>query len=358
MAGKTIKLVLICFFLVMTSSISMGMVINCEACLVFVCEQWLSKACLIFVVHTFLKHFFSVFDLMLTLNWKQVKENWTEIKVDLAWTGTGLLMIVAGIKIKFLGLSQIAAMADILKELIPSLIGLWTVRSCKFHRNQCQDIRLLEKSSLASDSARTTFSFLENIIKGKKETMKKHSKGNQKSSCFFEQILKNHFEKEKITASHHSKLVILFPEGREGQNNAHALAGGVEDILGRSKEKEKGSQHALINENISYEYYASSGGHRRAQLEVLKFFRDKTKFDVIYVAIIEIRLLRTFYQMLSSPCVDFRWENFQMQFNVFRRRLTRLLDEDEGCRGRWEMLHYTEEQGAFTQAIKELLQQS
>ena len=132
------------------------------------------------------------------------------------------------------------------------------------------------------------------------------SMGNQKSSCFFEQILKNHFEKEKITASHHSKLVLLFPEGREGQDNAHALAGGMEDILGRSKEKEKGSQHALINENISYEYFASSGGHRRAQLEVLKFFRDKTKFDVIYVAISEIRLLRTFYQMLSSPCVDFR----------------------------------------------------
>ena len=276
-------------FLVMTG-ISMGMV---------TIEQLFLKACLLFVAHTFLKHIFSLLDPTLKLNW-------TQIKVDLAWKGAWPLMIIAGVKINFLGTPLSTEVADILTELSFILIALYIVRHRRLHRNHCQDIRLLERNSLASDSARTTFSFLENIIKGKKDTMKQRNLGNLKSSCFFEQILENHFEKEKITALRYPKLVLLFPEGREGQENEHALGGGVESILGRAQEKVEGSKHTLTNESISYEYYASSGRHRRAQLEVLKIFRNKATFDSIYVAISEIRLLRTFYQMLSSPCIDFR----------------------------------------------------
>ena len=322
MNGKTIKIVL-GSFLVMTS-VSMGLV---------TCEQWSSKVCLVFLAHTFLKHIFSIsksmFDPRLILNWKEIRE-------DFAWKGVVLLMVVTGVKIKLLGVPLLTAVADILTELCLILVALCMVRYCRLHRNHCQDIRLMEKRSLASDSARTTFSFLENIIKGKKETMKRPSTDN------FEKILEKHFEKEKIKALPHPKLVMLFPEGRKGQGNGHAL-GSVEDIL--RKEKEEGSEHTLTRENISYEYYAPAGRHRTAQLEVLKF---RNKDDLIYMAISENRLLRSFYEMLSSPCVDFRyicssescsvdiprWENFQMQFHIYRRELARLLDEDEGCRGR------------------------
>ena len=272
---NTIKLVL-GSFLVMTS-ISMDMV---------TCEQLFSKACLLYVVHTFLKHIFSVFDPKHSLNW-------ADVKVDLAWKGAGVLMLSWGVKI-CLGVPQNTALRDILTELSPMLLALLMMRYFKLHRNQSQDLRLMERGSLASDSARTTFSFLENVIKGKKETMKKPSTKN------FEKILEEHFEKEKIKALHHPKLVILFPEGRAGQDNKHAL-GSVEDIL--HKEKEEGSEHTLTRECISYEYFASSGRHRRAQLEVLKF---RNKGDMIYVAISENRLLRTFYQMLSDPSIDFR----------------------------------------------------
>ena len=117
----------------------------------------------------------------------------------------------------------------------------------------------------------------------------------------FEKIMEKFFEREKIEARCHPKLVLLLPEGRKGQGNGHAL-GSVEDIL--RKEKEEGSEHTLTRENISYEYYAPAGRHRTAQLEVLKF---RNKDDLIYMAISEDRLLRSFYKMLSSPCVDFRY---------------------------------------------------
>jgi len=315
-------------FLVMTS-ISMGLITF---------EQWFSKACFLYGVHNFLKHIFSFCD-------PKHELNWTNIKVDLAWKGAGVLILAWSVKIS-LGLPQNTALRDILMELCPILFALGMMRYFKLHRNQSQDLRLMGRCSLAPDSARTTFSFLENVIKGKKATMKKPSTKN------FEKILEEHFEKEKIKAQYHPQLVILFPEGRDGQGNKHAL-GSVEDIL--YKEKEEGSEHTLTKESISYEYFASSGRHRRAQLEVLKF---RNKGDVIYVAISENRLLKTFYQMLFEPCIDFRWENFQMQFNIYRRELARLLDEDESCREKWEMVHYTEEQGAFTQAVMELLQRA
>ena len=314
MNGKTIKIVL-GSFLVMTS-VSMGLV---------TWEQWFSKACLVFVAHTFTKHIFFI-----------SKLNWKEIREDFAWKGVWLSMVVTGVKMKLLGVPQLTAGVDILIELCLILIALCMVRYCRLHSNHCQDIRLMERRSLAPDSARTTFSFLENVIKGKKETMKNPSTDG------FEKLMEKFFEREKIEARCHPKLVLLLPEGRKGQGNGHAL-GSVEDIL--RKEKEEGSEHTLTKENISYEYYASAGRHRRVQLEVLKF---RNKGDMIYMVISEDRLLRSFYEMLSSPCVDFRyicssescsvdiprWENFQMQFHIYRRELARLLDEDEGCHGR------------------------
>ena len=337
MNGKTIKLVL-GSFLVMTS-ISMGKV---------TCEQWFSKASMVFVAHTFLKHtFFNIFDPKQNMNnWTEIsgklKLNCKEIKLDFHWKCVWVSTLVWLIKICH-GTPRSTALAEILTELSLILIALSMVRFLRLHRNHCQDIRLLKKSSLAPDSARTTFSFLENIIKGKKETMKKRLSTSLKNKSFFEQIFEEHFEREKIKkVPPHPKLVLLFPEGRQEQENGHAL-GSVEDIL--HKEKEEGSEHILTREKISYQYEASSGMHRTAQLEVLKIIING---DTIYMAIAEIRGLKTFYNMLAEPCIDFRsgslsgvflfdiprWENFQMQFHIYRRELARLLDEDEGCRGR------------------------
>jgi len=175
MDKNTIKLVL-GSFLVMTS-ISMGLI---------TCEKLFSKACFLYAVHNFLKHIFSFCHAKHELNW-------TDIKVDLAWKGAGVLILAWGVKMS-LGVAQNTALRDILSELCPMLFALGMVRYFKLHRNQSQDLILMGRCSLAPDSARTTFSFLENVIKGKKATMKKPSAKN------FEKILEEHFEKEKIKA--------------------------------------------------------------------------------------------------------------------------------------------------------------
>ena len=161
----------------------------------------------------------------------------------------------------------------------------------------------MERSSLASDSARTTFSYLENIIKGKEDTMATSDKKNVEKGCFFEKKLKEHFEKEKITNGIvFPKLVLLFPENKDNYDNKKAL-GSVLDIL--QKERQDGSKHTLDSEKISYQYYAKANRIRQAQLEVIKF---RTEEGLVYLTVSENRLLNTFYCMMSEPCINFGLE--------------------------------------------------
>ena len=161
----------------------------------------------------------------------------------------------------------------------------------------------MERGSLASDSARTTFSYLENIIKGKEDTMAVSDMKSIEKGCFFEKKLKEHFEKEKITnGTVFPKLVLLFPESKDNYDNGKAL-GSVLDIL--QKERQDGSKHTLDSEKITYQYYAKANRIRQAQLEVIKF---RTEEGLVYLTVSENRLLNTFYCMLSEPCINFGLE--------------------------------------------------
>ena len=282
MDSSAVKLAL-ASFLMMTST-SMGIV---------TCEQWFSKISLLFVAHTIVKHLFAAIGPKVTFNWKEFRE-------DFAWKCVGGMMAVTWAE-TFVGTPQDIAVTNMLTELCLILCALSMVRYTKLHKTHSQDLRLLERGSLASVSARTTFSFLENIIKGKKDTMTSQGKKNGNEECFFGQILKNYLYKERIVASHYPKLLLLFPECKTGPGGGEAF-GSVEDIL--HKEKEEGAEHTLTKDKIKYEYQASSGMKRTSQLEVLKW---QIKHDVIYLVISENRILKTFYQMLSEPSVDFRF---------------------------------------------------
>ena len=112
--------------------------------------------------------------------------------------------------------------------------------------------------------------------------------------------------------------------------------------------RERESEAFILGNGREREFPLTPDRIRQAQLEVIKF---RTEEGLVYLTVSENRLLNTFYCMLSEPCINFglewiqsvisnitsckRWESFRTQFNIYRRELARLLDEDEGCRGRY-----------------------
>merc|ERR1712025_1073800 len=79
------------------------------------------------------------------------------------------------------------------------------------------------------------------------------------------------------------------------------------------------------------------GNDRRCELEVLKNRDEQGNW---YAIIAENRPLNTLYRMVGEPTILFKEEDFNQQFLIYMRELRRLLDEDEGCRGKYEIFHY------------------
>ena len=278
--SKTVKIVPVTLLLLTTVTLEM-----------FNYGQWFSTACLLYSATVSVKLIFSLLDPKHSLNLK-------EIAADFSWKVVFVLLLAFEVKT-----SNGAGSYAVYKEYCLFLGALFIIRCLNIQRNNCEDIRLMERGSLASDSARTTFSYLENIIKGKEDTMAVSDKKNMEKGCFFEKKLKEHFEKEKITNGIvFPKLVLLFPESNENYDNGKAL-GSVLDIL--QKERQDGSKHTLDGEKISYQYYAKANRIRQAQLEVIKF---RTEEGLVYLTVSENRLLNTFYCMLSEPCINFGLE--------------------------------------------------
>ena len=278
--AKTVKLVPVTILVIATVTLE-----------IFNYGQWFSTACLLYSATVSVRLSFSSLNPKHSLHLK-------EIAADFSWKVVFVLLIAFKVKT-----SNGDDSYAVCKEFCLFLVALSILRWFNIQRNNCEDIRLMEKGSLASDSARTTFSYLENIIKGKEDTMAISDKKNMEKGCFFEKKLKEHFEKEKITNGIvFPKLVLLFPESKNNYDNGKAL-GSVLDIL--QKERQDGSKHTLGSEKITYQYYAKANRIRQAQLEVIKF---RTEEGLVYLTVSENRLLNTFYCMLSEPCINFGLE--------------------------------------------------
>merc|ERR1712106_333286 len=198
----------------------------------------------------------------------------------------------------------------------------------KISRNAHENELLLKstKYHIGPGLAQANYRFLENVIKGKKggggdvEKMKKQYKEqeelNEDEQCWF-----------------CPKVLILFPEWRKG--NRERIWGSVGDIF--KKEKENGSNHKLSVEKITYGFKASGGNERRCELEVLKNQDEEGNWYAIFA---ENRPLNTLYRMVGEPVIPFSEEDFNQQFHIYMKELRKLLDADEGCRGKYEIFHY------------------
>ena len=44
--------------------------------------------------------------------------------------------------------------------------------------------------------------------------------------------------------------------------------------------------------------------------------------------------------MVGEPAIKFSEEDFNRQFHIYKSELQKLLDADDGCRGKYEIFHY------------------
>eukprot|EP00092_Neocalanus_flemingeri_P013619 GFUD01014689.1.p1 GENE.GFUD01014689.1~~GFUD01014689.1.p1 ORF type:complete len:449 (-),score=114.00 GFUD01014689.1:258-1583(-) len=230
------------------------------------------------------------------------------------------------VNLPFAGLVEHDRVVFITKWALLS-ICFFLVRYLKIMRNGSENELLLKNTRyhIGPGLAQANYRFLENVIKGKKNTgghvqlMTEY----KKSECL----------PGNLTDWFCPKVLILFPEWKK--ENRERIWGSVSDIF--KKEKENGSKHTLSNEKITYEFKASGGNNRRCELEVLKNQDEEGNWYAVFA---ENRPLNTLYRMVGEPVIPFSEEDFNRQFHIYMRDLKNLLDEDEGCRGKYEIFHY------------------
>ena len=239
--------------------------------------------------------------------------NWEGVRDNLSWCGLGGGLGVYCAKAR---VDQQPVLLEMVLSFVIVLVALLVIRLSKIQKNQHESTTVIENAG--RDLARTTFSFLENVIKGK---------GPREP---FDKILADHLKKERLEdVTFFPKLLVLFPEWRpEDQTKKHPF-GSVKDIV--VKEKEQGSSHCLARGKIAYSYVASGGMERTAQLEVL-VWREGGR--TTYLAFSENRALNSLQQMVDEPCIRFTRTDFQTQFTQYRAELVSLLEGDTGCRDR------------------------
>ena len=55
------------------------------------------------------------------------------------------------------------------------------------------------------------------------------------------------------------------------------------------------------------------------------------------------RALNSLYWMVGEPVISFSEEEFNQQFQIYMKELSKLLDADEGCRGKYKIVHYKDD---------------
>lgn len=239
---------------------------------------------------------------------------------------------------------------------------LVVIRWSKLTRNECEIFRIMDRNpNIGADMAMTNFRFLENVIKGKKEKIIEMNGSEFKGNGSFIELINQYMKNEMVSdSSYFPKLLILFPEyifndSPITEQMKETIFGSVGDVLQAMREAD--ATHTLTTENINYSFKASGGMPRNMQLEVLKSRKISENGEIIfnYLAFAENRPLKTLYMMVADPLMKFSQHNFNIQFEIYKRELGKLLDADPKCKDRYLILHYRHLSGAFTKEINKLV---
>jgi len=191
------------------------------------------------------------------------------------------------------------------------------------------------KASLGFGLAKCNFSFLENVIKGKKQTPP------------LSEQLTEYCRTQRLEGGQYwicQKVLILFPEGNYPYLTNGETWGTMEDILKNKYDKETVK---AVRERPEYTYTVSGCIQRTSVLDIVRVVKDDTWH---YAAYVENRPLTSLCKLVDCPIslesgnaeVLVTKEDFKIHFQVYKRELERLLQSDLYCRDKYEIVHYRE----------------
>jgi len=196
-------------------------------------------------------------------------------------------------------------------------------------RSQLEDLKVVEEYefSLGRQLARTSFRYLENVIKGKKGT-KPHVS-----------MLRDYLEKNALPGCQMDwvcpKVFVLFPFSPEG-----TFDGSYKDILN----KKENETCVIQRKDIDYEYKVQNQ-MRTSVLSVIKCpYKDPVMSErncSLYAVIAENRPLMTLQEMVKNPAISLSLENYTVHFELFVKEIRRKIEEED-CSDRVEILEFEE----------------
>jgi len=247
---------------------------------------------------------------------------------------------------QYLNFGVETAIAFINLEVVP-VVAVFCILcyGCKIFKSQFEKENRVRdfKINLGCGLARCFYQYLENVIKGK---------GNVPSSV---ELLRRYRRDERLIHGSQwicPRVLILFTEGVYPYQTKDGHTLGTRNYL-LSKEKEKYTSNSFcVPDDIEYKYEVN-GTERKSKLEVIKMKRNN---EVFYAVLAENRPLSSLVKLVnqtgkldkkSEAQVLIKEEELSVHFQVFKRELKRLLDEDEKCKDDdgnplYEVVHFKE----------------
>ncbi|XP_023342871.1 uncharacterized protein LOC111712485 [Eurytemora carolleeae] len=218
-----------------------------------------------------------------------------------------------------------------LQYLVSVLLAVAILRYSGILRNKFEDEKYLKKCDtvMGKQFARTNFSWLENVIKGKN------------GGPTHIEMLTEYLNKEQLPGSAEDvvcpKVFLMFPFSLDGRFN-----GSVEQLLKKSKHEYPSEDFSVKFREVELPEYIMKGQRRKSTLSVVKF-RNRSTGGFLYAVIAENRLLTSLQKMMTEPGIRFNVDNYKLQFEIYVEEMRTLLDCDPMCRNSVEIIQFNEE---------------
>ena len=152
------------------------------------------------------------------------------------------------------------------------------------------------------------------------------------------------------------QVFILFPR------NTSQEAGSYSWLFKKEKKYNKpvhlhkhGPVQFTFQGTIVHQYFLN-GKYRDIDLAVIKILNTETR-DAHYVALAENRPLITLQKMKNVPSLKppFSEDDFQLQSEIYKNNLARLIEDDEACKQLFEIVDMQADNGDFTVKIYNMI---
>lgn len=235
--------------------------------------------------------------------------------LSIVWVFSGIFLL--------LGNSDCSPKQNLLNlilSIISTTIIFNVIRLSKILINKVETVRLLRNSNhhLGPGLARSFFGFLKLLAPD------------------IDEVLTSYQDIEAIEHIH-QKVFIIFPKKTSFNDGSIQWMFDLQRRNNPSWTSSTDDQLEFTLVRSMHEPYTLNGRRRHKDLAVIKI-RDRQNKKVFYVAIAENRPLLKLQEMARHCCFNLSKEEFELQVEIYRNSLIKLIKEDSNCFNRFEII--------------------